>query len=176
VSPKKRDDTGDGDSTEIERSPIDRLGDRWESAWGGGGRDDLARCCTVDVRYEDPLTTMILDGTGALSDHIAGMRRAFPDLRIRTTGGRVSDGRFGCLPWQLSGTHRGLLGEFPPTGNFMTIQGVHYVELRDGLISTARGFFDLYDAAMQLGLLPKRGSLGESALMMLRGFGLRSRT
>jgi hypothetical protein len=44
--------------------------------------------------------------------------------------------------------------------------------LRDGDVSRARGFFDVYDVAVQLGLLPQRGSLGESALMVLRGFGL----
>ena len=37
-----------------------------------------------------------------------------------------------------------------------------------------RAFFDLYDAAMQLGVLPARGTLGEKALLMLRGFGLRA--
>jgi hypothetical protein len=39
-------------------------------------------------------------------------------------------------------------------------------------VRRARGFFDLYDVAVQLALLPKRGSLGETALMALRGFGL----
>ena len=38
----------------------------------------------------------------------------------------------------------------------------------------ARGFFDLYDAATQLGLLPARGGIGESVLLLLRGFGLRA--
>ena len=38
-----------------------------------------------------------------------------------------------------------------------------------------RAFFDLYDAATQLGVLPGRGTLGEKALLVLRGFGLRSR-
>jgi len=38
-----------------------------------------------------------------------------------------------------------------------------------------RTFFDLYDAAKQLGVLPKSGSAGERALLLLRGFGLRAR-
>ena len=38
-----------------------------------------------------------------------------------------------------------------------------------------RAFFDAYDAAVQLGVLPARGTLGERALFMLRGFGLRAR-
>jgi hypothetical protein len=37
-----------------------------------------------------------------------------------------------------------------------------------------RAFFDLYDAAIQLGVLPKPGSMGERALLLLRGFGLRA--
>jgi hypothetical protein len=61
----------------------------------------------------------------------------------------------------------------PATGRFVTLAGVHYVALVDGRVRRARGFFDLYDAAVQLGMLPKRGSLGESAILLLRGFGLR---
>ncbi|MCW2967174.1 MAG: hypothetical protein JWM71_946, partial [Solirubrobacteraceae bacterium] len=31
---------------------------------------------------------------------------------------------------------------------------------------------DVYDAAQQLGVLPRHGTVGERALLMLRGFGL----
>jgi hypothetical protein len=55
------------------------------------------------------------------------------------------------------------------------IQGLHYLELADGRVRRARGFYDLYDAGVQLGLLPARGSLAESALLLIRGFGLRPR-
>ena len=55
----------------------------------------------------------------------------------------------------------------------MALHGVHFIELSDGAMRRARGFFDLYDAATQLGLLPARGGMGETALFLLRGFGLR---
>jgi hypothetical protein len=64
----------------------------------------------------------------------------------------------------------------PPTNRFVVVHGLHYVELADGLIRRARGFFDLYDAGVQLGLLPTRGGRGETALLLLRGFGLRRRS
>jgi hypothetical protein len=51
---------------------------------------------------------------------------------------------------------------------------LHYAELEDGRLRRARGFFDLYDVSVQLGLLPAHGSFGEKALLMLRGFGYRS--
>ena len=56
----------------------------------------------------------------------------------------------------------------------MVLQGLHYAELEEGRVRRARGFFDLYDVSVQLGLLPAHGSLGEKALLMLRGFGYRS--
>lgn len=165
----------EGASQELERSRLDRVGDRWQSGWAGGGRNDFALCCTVDLRYEDPLTDGLLEGVDALDRHAGHLRAALPDLRVERTGVRVGDGAFGCLPWKVAGTQRGQLGDVPATGKFLTLHGVHYVELRDGLICRARGFFDLYDAARQLGLLPGRGSLAQNALMMIQGFGLRIR-
>src|SRR5215213_4659681 len=150
----------DGSSRELERSALDRLGDRWQAAWGGGGRDEFALCCTVDVRYEDPLTDGLLEGVDALDHHVTGLRRALPDLRVETTGKRIAEGTFGCLPWKVAGTQRGELGDIPATNKFLTIHGIHYVELRDDLICRVRGFFDVYDAATQLGRLPKNGWLG----------------
>ena len=51
---------------------------------------------------------------------------------------------------------------------------VLYCELDRGRLLRVRAFFDLYDAATQLGILPGRGSLAEKALLILRGFGLRT--
>lgn len=169
--------TGDGDvtSTELARAGLDRVGDRWQAAWAGGGRDDFALCCTVDVRYEDPLSDGLLEGVDALDRHAARLRRALPDLRVDSIGARIADGTFGCLPWQVSGTQRGELGDLPATNKRLTLHGVHYVELRHGLICRARGFYDLYDAAVQVGLLPRTGSVAQNALRMIQGFGLRIR-
>jgi len=61
----------------------------------------------------------------------------------------------------------------PHTDRFVTVSGLHWVELADGRVRRARGFFDLYGTAVQLGLLPERGGLGEAALLLVRGFGLR---
>jgi len=46
--------------------------------------------------------------------------------------------------------------------------------LTDERLFRVRAFYDLYDAATQLGILPGRGTMGEKALLMLRGFGLRA--
>jgi hypothetical protein len=76
---------------------------------------------------------------------------------------------------KLLGTHTAELEGLTPTRRFIIVHGVIYAELRDGLLHRVRVFFDLYDAAVQLGVLPRSGTLGEKALLMLRGFGLRQR-
>ena len=53
------------------------------------------------------------------------------------------------------------------------MHAVVYAELEDGLLLRVRAFFDVYSAAMELGVLPKPGTAGERALLMLRGFGIR---
>jgi SnoaL-like polyketide cyclase len=160
-------------STELDRSAVDTLAEQWRSAWQGAG---FERCCTPDVTYEDPVAVELLRGVEALDAHAAGLREAFPDLAVQATSPPLFRGAHACVPWRALGTHRGDIGQMlPATDRFITIHGLHYLELSDGSIRRARGFFDLYDAATQLGLLPSRGGLGESALLLLRGFGVRRR-
>jgi predicted ester cyclase len=149
------------------------LAERWRQAWLEATPEAFGECCSVEVFYEDPLAIEPREGLGDLAAHAGQLRVALPDMRIEAVGEAVIDGRNGCIPWRLVGTHRGDVGDIPHTGRFLTLAGVHYVALVDGRVRRARGVLDLEDAAVQLGMLPKRGSLGESAIMLLRGFGLR---
>jgi hypothetical protein len=161
-------------STELDRSAVDTLAEQWRSAWEGAGFEP---CCTPDVTYEDPVAVELLRGIEALDRHAAELRQAFPDLKVEGTSPPLFRGEHACVPWRLLGTHRGDIGQMlPATDRFITVHGLHYLELSDGSVRRARGFFDLYDAATQLGLLPSRGGVGETALLVLRGFGFRRRT
>lgn len=117
------------------------------------------------MHYEDPLASDPLTGVDALERHAQAIRDAVPDLRVERSGRPLGDGETVCMPWRMLGTHT-------ETNRFLTIHGLHYAELADGAVRRARGFFDLYSAATQLGYLPARGGVGEAVLMMLRGFGL----
>ena len=160
-------------STELERGALDSLGERWRLAWEGAGFEP---CCTPDVSYEDPVAVGPLAGVELLDRHAMALRSAFPDLKVQATAPPLTRGGHVCVPWRAVGTHRGDLGSMlPATERFVTLHGLHYLELSDGLVRRGRGFFDLYEAATQLGLLPARGGLGETALLLLRGFGFRRR-
>lgn len=152
-------------------SEVDDLAGRWTAAWTAGG--GFAACASAELTYEDPLAAQPLVGLAELEAHAAKLRDAFPDIRVEPTAPPLARGDHACIPWKIAGTNRGPLAMLPATDRFVTLHGLHYLELTDGRVRRARGFLDLYDAATQLGLLPARGGWGEQALMMLRGFGLR---
>ena len=161
-------------SVELERGALDQLAERWRAGWQGAGFES---CCTPDVSYEDPVAVDPLRRVEALDGHAATLRTAFPDLRVEATAPPLARGEHVCVPWRALGTHRGEIATIlPASDRFVSLHGLHYLELADGRVRRARGFFDLYDAATQLGLLPARGGMGETVLLMLRGFGLRRPT
>lgn len=154
-------------------SALDELAERWRKAWQGPG-GGFESCCTPDVSYEDPVALVPLEGVEALEAYAKGLRDAFPDIRVEAAGDSIASADLACITWRALGTHRGELAGLPASNRFVVLQGVHYVELAEGRVRRARGFFDSYEASVQLGLLPAHGSLGEKALLMLRGFGYRA--
>lgn len=152
----------------------DPLVDAWEAAWSGHRHEYFDALCAPDFHYEDPLTAQPLEGVGALGAHARRLWTAFPDVRLERAGARLGDGRYLAAPSKLLGTHRGTVNGLPPTRRFVVLHCVFYCEVADGRLLRVRAFFDLYDAARQLGVLPSRGGLGEKALLVLRGFGVRA--
>jgi steroid delta-isomerase-like uncharacterized protein len=156
------------------RFTVDGLIDAWEAAWSGKDPAAFKKVCAADFHYEDPVTAEPLDGVQELGRHAERLWSAFPDARVQKAGNRLTDGRFVAAPSKLLATHRGPLEGLPATNRFIVVHCVFYCQLEHGRLLRVRAFFDLYDAATQLGVLPGRGTLGEKALLMLRGFGLRT--
>jgi steroid delta-isomerase-like uncharacterized protein len=153
---------------------VNELIDRWEAAWSGKDPDAFAPVCAADFHYEDPLTAEPLEGVQGLARHAQRLWAGFPDARLERTGERLATERYVAAPCKLLATHKAPLEGLPATNRFLVVHCVFYCEVQRGQLLRVRGFFDLYDAAVQLGVLPSRGSLGEKALLVLRGFGLRA--
>lgn len=152
---------------------VDALFDAWERAWSGRDATAFEPLCDPQFHYEDPLTAEPLEGAAALAAHARRLWDAFPDARVNSTGSRLGGDGFACAPCKLLGTHREPLGSIGATGRFVVVHAVVYAELREGRLLRARAFFDVHAAARDLGVLPRPGTMGEKALLVLRGFGLR---
>jgi steroid delta-isomerase-like uncharacterized protein len=152
----------------------DELIDAWESGWSTKDPDAFSKCCSERLHYEDPIVSEPLEDLPALIAHAERLWAAFPDARLEKLGPRIADGRYIAAPSKLLATHREPIAGLPATGRFVVVPCIFYCELQRGKLFRVRTFFDLYETAMQLGVLPPRGSLSERAMLMLRGFGLRA--
>jgi hypothetical protein len=156
---------------------IDVIADRWEAAWSGRDPAAFAAICAPDVHYEDPLTELPVHGPGGVGDHARRLWSGFPDARMSQAGERLVNGRFVAFPVEITGTQTGPLEHLPATGVGVCVQAVFYCELDpdEQRLWRVRGFFDAYGSGVELGILPKRGSFRERALLMIQGYGLRPR-
>jgi steroid delta-isomerase-like uncharacterized protein len=152
----------------------DELIDAWEAAWSEKDEAAFARICSPGIHYEDPLVGEPLEGLEALRAHARQLWFAFPDARMQKLGTRLTDGRYVAAPSKLLATNREPLAGLPATNRFIVVPCIFYCEVDRGVLLRVRAFYDLYEAATQLGLLPGRGTLAEKALLVLRGFGLRT--
>lgn len=147
------------------------------AAYDAQDAEAIRGCCAEDVHYEDPLAAAPLEGVDALLDHLRAAWKALPDGRLEPTGPAPMSGSLLAAPCKLVGTHRGDLGPVPATDRFLVAHALLYCELHaDGRrLWRIRAFYDVYGAATQLGALPKAGTPGQRALMMLQGFGVARR-
>ncbi|MGI8513184.1 MAG: ester cyclase [Solirubrobacteraceae bacterium] len=148
----------------------------WVQAWSGRDPTVFAAICEPDLHYEDPLTPAPLRGPAALGDHARRLWEAFPDVRMEAASDPLADAARVAMPVRLLGTHTEAIEGLPPSGRPVRVHALCYAELAGGRLHRVRTFLDVYDAGTQLGVLPRRGTLGEKALLMLQGFGLRSRS
>ena len=144
----------------------------WVRAWSGREPEAFGPLCAPDVQYEDPLTPVPLRGAVEIGEHAATLWAGIPDAQMEPSGAALHDARHAAFPCRLTGTHTERLGRLPPSGRSLAVYGLFYCRIELGRLVRVRAFFDAYDAAVQLGVLPSRDSLGERALMLLRGFGV----
>ncbi len=158
-------------------SRADELLDAFEAAWTARNAWAFTDVCAADLHYEDPFLSEPLESPRALGLHAERLWTGFPDVRMERAGPRLAEGGRVAAPVKLVGTNSGELEGLPPTRRFVVVHAVLWCELDPAgeRLWRVRAFCDRYDAAMQLGLLPKPGSMGEKALLALRGFGLNPR-
>ena len=155
----------------------DELVDLFQEAWTRRNPEAFAEVCAPDVHYEDPFVLKPIEGPAAIGAHAERLWAGFPDVLAERSGARLTDGRYVAAPVRVTGTNEGEMEGLPPTRRWVSLQVVLYCELTQdsSQLLRVRAFCDRYDAAIQLGLLPKPGSVGERALLALRGFGLTPR-
>ncbi|MBJ7471862.1 MAG: ester cyclase [Solirubrobacteraceae bacterium] len=148
--------------------------DAFEVAWSGPSALAFGVVLDQDGHYEDPLLRGPLRGPERVAQHAARMRVAFPDLVFERSGPPMVGGALLSQGVRLQGTHRAEIGSIPSTDKELTLHAVIVAGLNPTgtRLARVRIFYDRYEAAVQLGVLPRERSIAERALLALRGFGI----
>jgi hypothetical protein len=151
------------------RDPVDAFLDAWNGRVQAAFAAPARPTCTTRTR-----SSVSRSGARGARDARGRLWEAFPDVRIEEAGERLRGGAFTALPVKALGTNTGELDGLPPTKRFVVVHAVVYAEVR-GPGSSARGSSATATTRRAARAAPAPGTLGDKALLALRGFGLAPR-
>lgn len=129
---------------------------RWvDELWNKGNMaivDELG-APTVLVYY--PLTGE-LRGHEQVKQGVARLRTALPDVAFSVAGDVIAEGEYVAVRWKGNATHKGTLGDIPPTGKPVTWMGISIYRVVEGKIVEEIGEEDVLSMLEQLSAIPKQ--------------------
>jgi predicted ester cyclase len=88
-------------------------------------------------------------------DHILGVRKVFPDLKL-TIENQISEGDWVATVYSVTGTFSNEWFEMQPTGKPITFTGVNVDRVKDGKIIEHGGAANLLDPLLKAGVIIKK--------------------
>lgn len=134
--------------------------------------DAMVTLAAPDV-HDDVVAVGEFHGHTEVRGFFVELFAAFPDFTM-TVERIAADGPTVVVQWRAEGTFTGqpFLG-IVATGRHVTIKGVDVMDIEDGLLQHNTVYYDGASLARQVGLLPKKDSLGDRAVV--GGFNLLTR-
>lgn len=111
-------------------------------AWSSGDAAQVGALYTEDAVRDDVPTAMVTDGRAAIEKLADALFASDDDVRLEVTDGFAGE-TWAVVEWTFSGVH-------PATGREVTFRGASVLELKDGLISEERDYYDLPDMLAQI--------------------------
>ncbi len=126
------------------------INDRTYAAWNAHDPDAVAAVFAEDAVAREVGSAGEARGRAAIRERAAALLTAFPDLHLERQA-LVIDGDGHADRWVLTGTHRGPLFGFPPTGRPIRVEGATFSRLGpDGLVVVDVHFSDVAGLMAQL--------------------------
>ena len=94
-------------------------------------------------------------GIQGAKDHVLGVRRVFPDLKL-TIENQISEGEWVVTIYSVTGTFMDEWFGMKPTGKPITFKGVNVDRIRDGKIIEHGGAANLLEPLMKAGVILKK--------------------
>jgi steroid delta-isomerase-like uncharacterized protein len=123
-----------------------------ERLWGASDATAIDDLVAPDAVTE--MTGFSGSTVDVLRDDVARYQGAFTDVSTEILE-LIADGHRVAMWWRTSGTHVGPYGDIAPeaTGRRITMEGVDFLTVTAGRITSVRSFWDAAEVYRQFGLL-----------------------
>ena len=121
--------------------------------WNTGDTSKAAPYYLPSALRSAPNQAKALTGVAEIAEYVRQMRLAFPDARL-TFNEVVAGNDCQVVLWTFTGTQQGDYLGIPVSGKAVSITGVTWVRLKDGMILSEEVFFDNLTVLQALGALP----------------------
>ena len=91
-------------------------------------------------------------GINGAIDHVLGVRRAYPDLKL-TIENQISEGDWVATSYSVTGTFTNEWLGMKPTGKLITYTGVNIDRVKEGKIIEHGGAANLFDPLLKAGVI-----------------------
>lgn len=122
-------------------------------AWNAHDVDAVLRHYDPQIVWRNIPLEETYRGHAEVGAFLQSLFTAFPDLSFEVLQ-RIAEGPRIAETWVIQGTHRGNFLGIPPTGKPVRIDGMSFVQMRDGRFLQDDFQFDAAGVLRQLGLLP----------------------
>ena len=156
-----------------ETSTLRDFTERYSAAWNGRDASAMDACITDDIVWFDPALPQPARGKAEVREFMEDSWRSFPDLRFSEPDPPFlveQDDRV-AWAWRMQGTFTGAPIDppgFAPTGRAVDLRGIDEWLMRDGRIAHYRAYYDMNELAVQLGIVPERGSRAEKGMAAMQ--------
>ncbi|REJ82881.1 MAG: ester cyclase [Bacteroidetes bacterium] len=117
-----------------------------------GNVDNLGNYIADDCVEHTPDPNISATGLEGVKQMIAMYRSSFPDMKVNIMS-MTAEGDMVITHYNMTGTNSGPMGEMPPTGKSMNVNGVDVVKFKDGKATEHWGYWEESKFMEQLGLM-----------------------
>ncbi len=126
---------------------------QWAAFWSSGNVESFLSLFIEDCYYEDMAFSLANKGKDELREFFIATRTALPDLNMQIKSCFASENN-AAIQWVMRGTHKQTFHNVPATNQRIEVQGITYMDLKDGKINQNKDYYNLVTVLQQIGLFP----------------------
>ncbi len=125
-----------------------------EEIWNNNNVSAIERFIAPNFAGHDPAVPRVISGIDGYRHYYKTFATAFPDQHFTNEDVLAEHDRV-IVRWFVEGTHKGNLGDIPPTGKRVKVKGINIFRISNHQIAEEYMSWDTLGLMKQIGVVPQ---------------------